>query len=219
MRRKILCLFLLLFLVFAVYKVYSIIYVPKTTPSPNTTVASHTDWKLILINDQNLVPTDYNIELTKLSNGESVDSRIFPALQKMFDDARAVGIYPIVRSGYRTHKEQAQLLSEKIEEHMAGGKSKKLAEELAKEWVALPGSSEHQLGIAIDINADPAHCTNDDVYDWLAEHAHKYGFILRYPQDKIQITGIMYEPWHYRYVGETAAKEIHHRGICLEEYL
>ena len=84
--------------------------------------------------------------------------------------------------------------------------------------MALPGTSEHQLGIAVDINADKSKCSNNEVYAWLAENAHEYGFILRYPQGKLEMTGISYEPWHYRYVGVDAACEIYERRICLEEY-
>ena len=81
------------------------------------------------------------------------------------------------------------------------------------------GRSEHQLGLAVDINGDELHSSNDEVYSWLAENAYKYGFILRYPEGKSDITGIEYEPWHYRYVGKEAAAEIFSRSICLEEYL
>ena len=89
----------------------------------------------------------------------------------------------------------------------------------AKEWAAVPGTSEHQLGIAVDINADKTQSTNDEVYVWLAENAYRYGFILRYPQGKEQITGTNYEPWHYRYVGVENAKIIYEQQICLEEYI
>ena len=92
------------------------------------------------------------------------------------------------------------------------------ADELAREYVAEPGTSEHELGLAVDINAG-GETDSWTLYDWLAEHAHEYGFILRYPEDKTLITGINYEPWHYRYVGKDAAEEIYERGITLEEYL
>lgn len=85
--------------------------------------------------------------------------------------------------------------------------------------VAIPGTSEHQLGIAVDINADKAHSSNQEVYVWLADNAYKYGFILRYPLGKEKITGTAYEAWHYRYVGKEAAEEIYSKQICLEEYL
>ena len=176
------------------------------------------EWNLIVVNRWNELPEDYSAELTELSNGQKVDSRIYPYLQEMFDAARAEGIYPIVREGYRTAEEQQEILDDKIQTYINQGYSQSRAEKTAKEWVALPGTSEHQLGIALDINADKSKCSNEDVYAWLAENAYKYGFILRYPPGKQEITGTSYEPWHYRYVGVEAAQEIYEQGICLEEY-
>ena len=176
------------------------------------------DWNLIIVNRWNELPEDYSVELTELSNGQKVDSRIYPYLQEMFDAARAEGVYPVVREGYRTEEEQQEILDDKIQTYINQGYSQSRAERTAKEWVALPGTSEHQLGIAVDINADKSKCSNEEVYAWLAENAYKYGFILRYPLEKQEITGTSYEPWHYRYVGEEAALEIYEQGICLEEY-
>ena len=176
-------------------------------------------WNLILVNRNSYIPDDYKVELTELSNGEKVDSRIYPELQEMFNDARAQGYGLFVREGYRTQEEQQQLLDEKIEAYENEGKSKSEAKKLAEQWVAIPGTSEHQLGIAVDINADTTKSSSDDVYSWLAENAHKYGFIKRYPSDKTDITGVINEPWHYRYVGKEAALEIYSQGMCLEEYL
>ncbi|MBP3505648.1 MAG: M15 family metallopeptidase [Lachnospiraceae bacterium] len=176
------------------------------------------EWNLIIVNRWNELPEDYSVELTELSNGQKVDSRIYPYLQEMFDAARAEGIYPVVREGYRTAEEQQEILDDKIQTYINQGYSQSRAERTAKEWVALPGTSEHQLGIAVDINADKSKCSNEDVYAWLAENAYKYGFILRYPPGKQEIIGTSYEPWHYRYVGIEAAYEINERGICLEEY-
>lgn len=177
------------------------------------------EWNLIVVNRWNEIPEDYVVDLIELSNGKKVDSRIYPALQEMFDVARAEGIYPIVGEGYRTAEEQQKILDDKIQAYINEGYSKLRAEKTAKEWVALPGTSEHQLGIAVDINADKSKCTNEAVYVWLAENAYKYGFILRYSVGKQQITGTSYEPWHYRYVGIEAAKEIYEQQICLEEYM
>lgn len=176
------------------------------------------EWNLIVVNRWNELPEDYSVELTELSNGQKVDSRIYPYLQEMFDAARAEDVYPVVREGYRTAEEQQEILDDKIQSYINQGYSQVKAERTAKEWVALLGTSEHQLGIAVDINADKSKCSNEDVYGWLAENAYKYGFVLRYPPGKQKITGTSYEPWHYRYVGEEAAKEIYERGICLEEY-
>lgn len=176
-------------------------------------------WNLILVNRNSYIPDDYKVELTELSNGEKVDSRIYPELQEMFNDARAQGYGLFVREGYRTQEEQQQLLDEKIEAYENEGKSKSEAKKLAEQWVAIPGTSEHQLGIAVDINADTTKSSSDDVYSWLAENAHKYGFIKCYPSDKTDITGVINEPWHYRYVGKEAALEIYSQGMCLEEYI
>ena len=177
------------------------------------------EWNLIVVNRWNEIPEDYSVTLTELSNGQRVDSRIYPYLQEMFDAMRAEGIYPIIREGYRTAEEQQEILDDKIYAYIKEGYSRKRAEKLAKEWVAIPGTSEHQLGIAVDINADKARSTNEEVYQWLAENAHQYGFILRYPQRKEDITGTEYEPWHYRYVGTEAALEIFQSQMCLEEYM
>ena len=182
------------------------------------TIAVSGGWNLVVVNRWNELPEDYDIELMELSNGQKIDERIYPYLQEMFNAARAEGICPIVREGYRTEKEQQALYDEKVQAYINEGYSRKRAEKTAKEWVALPGTSEHQLGIAVDINADKSKCSNDEVYEWLAENAHEYGFILRYPQGKTEITGTSYEPWHYRYVGVEVANEIYERNICLEEY-
>ena len=177
-------------------------------------------WQLILVNSEYYIPEDYEIlAFTELSNGEKVDSRIYPDLQKMFDDARAAGLDLYVASGYRTEEAQKELMKEKIRLYRVQGYSKKKAEELAGQWVAEAGTSEHQIGIAVDINANKEVSTSEAVYGWLEEHAYKYGFIQRYPSDKVHITGIAHEPWHYRYVGMDAAEEIHRTGVCLEEYI
>lgn len=176
-------------------------------------------WNLILVNRDSYIPDDYQVELTELSNGKKVDSRIYPELQEMFNDARVQGYGLFVREGYRTQEEQQQLMDEKIEAYENEGKSKSEAKKLAEQWVAIPGTSEHQLGIAVDINADTTKSSSDDVYNWLAENAHTYGFIKRYPSNKTDITGVINEPWHYRYVGKEAASKIYSQGICLEEYI
>ena len=176
-------------------------------------------WNLILVNRDHVIPDHYETELTELSNGQKVDSRIYPDLQDMFDEARSQGYGLFVASGYRTAEKQQQLLDEKTEAYEKEGNSRSEARRLAEQWVAVPGTSEHQLGLAVDINADTAYSTSEEVYAWLDENAWRYGFIKRYPADKTSITGTIYEPWHYRYVGKEAAREIHSQGICLEEYI
>lgn len=180
---------------------------------------NETEWNLILVNKWNPIPDEYEVEVTQLSNGESVDTRIYSALQDMFDAAKADGVYAIVASGYRTTEEQQRIMDEKIAALRADGFSTLNAEKEAETWVAIPGTSEHQLGISVDINADGINSAGYEVYEWLDENGYRFGFIRRYPPDKTDITGVSNEPWHYRYVGTTAAAEMYRQNLCLEEYL
>ena len=179
----------------------------------------NTPWNLILVNNDNVLPQGYSPELTTLSNGVQVDSRIYPDLQSMFDQMRTEDVYPVVGEGYRSEQQQKEMMQEKIDAYLAEGYSNRKARKEAEKWVAKPNYSEHQLGLALDINADKSRCDNDTVYQWLAQNAYRYRFILRYPEGKESITGIDYEPWHYRYVGKEAAQEMQAEGVCLEEYL
>lgn len=175
-------------------------------------------WNLMLVNSRYRIPDDYSVELIRLSNGEQVDSRIYPDLQEMFDDARGAGYSLFVRAGYRSEEDQEDLMEDKIEAYRQEGYSQREAEHEAEKWVAKPGTSEHELGLAVDINAE-GQTDGNRLYQWLAEHSWKYGFILRYPAEKEEITGIDYEPWHFRYVGKQAAKEMYEKDLCLEEYV
>lgn len=185
--------------------------------------ASETDadsWMLILVNSDNPLPDDYQVpEFTELRNNQKVDSRIYPELQQMFDDARAQGYSPYITSSYRTYDEQQQQIDAKVAELVDQGKTNEQAVAEAKLLVAQPGESEHQTGLAIDIGSDVSDEDQQAVWDFLKDNAYKYGFIIRYPEEKKDITGIDYEPWHLRYVGVEAATEMHETGQCLEEYL
>lgn len=173
-------------------------------------------WKLTLVNSQNPISESCKPHLVEVPGGEQVDERIYEPLMEMLEDAKAgnAGQLPIVVSGYRTQEKQESLYNEKIQEYVEEGYSESEASALAGQWVALPGTSEHQLGLAVDINGAVY-----DVYTWLQENSYRYGFILRYPGAKSEITGISEELWHYRYVGKEAAAKIYQQGICLEEYL
>ena len=178
------------------------------------------DWQLMLIDADNPLPDDFSVNLTSLANGHKIDSRVYPYLQKMFDDARSQGIFPSISSSYRTSAEQQSELDQKTREFINQGCSPEDALKKAKTWAALPGTSEHQAGLAVDITSVDASVQSPDiVWNWLKSNAHKYGFIRRYPPDKVSITGISNEPWHFRYVGRSAAEEIYKHGLCLEEYL
>lgn len=181
-------------------------------------------WSLILVNPWNPVPEDYSVTLTKLKNNQSVDERCYPALQEMMDACRAAGLSPLICSSYRTQEYQETLYNNQVEQLLAQGYTRPEAEAETETLIAVPGTSEHQLGLAVDI-VDLHHQMLDrsqeetDVQKWLMAHCWEYGFILRYPENKSQLTGISYEPWHYRYVGKEAAKEITLAGLCLEEYV
>ena len=176
------------------------------------------DWKLILVNAEHPVPEDYSVTLKELRNDQWVDERIYPELQQMFDDARAEGIYPLINESYRSAERQQEILDNYIAAYEAEGLSTEEAQQRALEVVAKPGTSEHQLGLALDIIVEYEE-DSTVTWQWLKENCWRYGFILRYPEDKTEITGISYEPWHFRYVGAEAAQQITERGITLEEYL
>ena len=172
-------------------------------------------WNLTLVNRENPIPEDYEVNLVKVKGGERVDERIYEPLMEMLEDAKEANLnqLPMVVSGYRTLEEQKSIYDDKITEYRKEGYSKSEAKKMAEQWVATPGTSEHHLGFAVDING-----ATYDVYLWLQENSYKYGFILRYPGSKTEITGVQQEVWHYRYVGVEAATEIYKQGICLEEY-
>ncbi|MCI8405331.1 MAG: M15 family metallopeptidase [Clostridia bacterium] len=177
-------------------------------------------WQLMLINSQNPIPDDFQVELMTVAGELKVDKRIYPYLQNMFKDAKNAGILPSVSSAYRTKEQQQSLFNEEMKKHIDKGCSYQKAVEEAKSWVAIPGTSEHQTGLAVDITSINSATQNPSlVWEWLSKNSYKYGFILRYPENKTKITRINFEPWHFRYVGKAAAAEIFNRGICLEEYL
>lgn len=198
-----------------------------SSPSlPQAVISSSTnDWNLILINHDNPLPENFKIpELTQLRNGHAIDKRAYPALQEMMDAARAENLDPLICSSFRTWDKQEELYQNKVNSLLDQGYSQKEAEANAAIWVAIPGTSEHQAGLAVDI-VDTSYQQLDEaqehtaVQKWLMAHCAEYGFILRYPTNKSELTGIGYEPWHYRYVGKEAAKAIMEQGLCLEEYL
>lgn len=200
---------------------------PISTPVPVSDEPDSTEdnWALMLVNWEHTLPDDFLIpELTQLRNGHAVDSRAYPALQAMMDDARAAGLQPLICSSYRTRDTQERLFEQEVQNWMDRGYIREEATDRAAMWVARPGTSEHQTGLAVDI-VDMSYQILDErqentpVQQWLMAHCAEYGFILRYPTDKSALTGIGYEPWHYRYVGTEAAKEIMESGLCLEEYL
>lgn len=175
-----------------------------------------TDWNLTLVNRWNPLPQDYDITLVEVPGGEKVDERIYAPLMQMLEAAKEGNWdqLPIVVSGYRTQQQQQELYDEKIAAYKQQGYSDEEAIAQAEQWVAIPGYSEHQLGIAVDING-----ATYDLYFWLQQNSYRYGFIFRYPAGKTEITGTAEEVWHYRYVGVEAATQMYEQGLCLEEYM
>lgn len=185
-------------------------------PKHDEVIARDEDWALRLVNPWNSIPDNYEVNLREVPGGEQVDERIYEPLMEMLEAAREsnCGELPNVESGYRTQETQQRLYDQEIAKNLDEGYSMEEARELAGQWVAVPGTSEHQLGLAVDLSGETY-----DVFLWLQENSYKYGFIWRYQGDKTPLTGIAEEVWHYRYVGAEAAAEMYQQGLCLEEYL
>lgn len=182
------------------------------------------DELLTLVNFENTIPKDWKVDLVQLNNGQSVDRRIYDDLMAMLQAAKSEGLNPLICSSYRTNEKQEQLYQNKVSEYLSQGYSKVEASDKAAFWVARPGTSEHQLGLAVDIVSTKNQRLdrsqeNTVEQQWLIQNSWKYGFVLRYPTNKNSITGVGYEPWHYRYVGKEHAKKINELGVCLEEYV
>ena len=183
---------------------------------------------LLLVNRWNELPEDYTPELELVAELDGrryeLDRRCSEALWDMLADCAAAGGHPYICSAYRSAEDQQKLYQDKVRRLEKDGVSREEAPELAAESVALPGTSEHQLGLAVDI-IDEEYPFLDEGQEetatqiWLMENSWRYGFILRYPNGTTEQTGILYEPWHYRYVGREYAEEIHLMGLTLEEYL
>lgn len=183
------------------------------------------DWELILVNRDNKLSDDYKFDLQTIeTSNHKADSRIIKSLTQMLEDARKEGLYPLICSSYRPYSTQKKLYNQKVEDYLKQGYIKSEAEDKASYWVAIPGTSEHQTGLALDIVDRNYQLLNEEQEDtpvqkWLIDNSYKYGFTLRYPTDKKEITKINYEPWHYRYVGVKNATFMKEKGYCLEEYI
>ncbi len=202
---------------------------PMPTPAPTPALRKRTEL-LTLVNPWHKLPDAYEpAELRQVTYGydeeQFMDARAADALYQMVFDCAEAGNDPYVCSAYRSREKQENLFNNKLYRLVyVEGADEEAAARIAAESVAVPGTSEHQLGLAADIidynypNLDEQQ-ENSPTSKWLIEHCWDYGFILRYPVDKSDVTGIIYEPWHYRYVGVEAAKEMHALGLTLEEYL
>ena len=198
--------------------------VPESRSPEGPVFPEAEDWQLLLVNPWNEMPEDYEVTLKALPDGQKVDERAYDDLNAMLEACRDAGLRPKICSSYRTQAKQTYLYNNKITRLRNAGYSKAAALEEAGRWVARPGTSEHQLGLALDIVSSSYQAITKKQektaeQKWLMEHCWEYGFILRYPSDKSEITGIGYEPWHYRYVGREVALDVRESGLCFEEYL
>lgn len=188
--------------------------------------SSQNDWRLILVNANVKMPENYTIEtaVADESTGKYLQTEAASAYRQMALTALADGVELVLCSGYRSIDYQQKLWDTTTEMNVLNGLSQEEAESRTRAALAVPGYSEHNTGLAadvvsIDYQMLDAGFDKTNCYVWLSEHAAEYGFILRYPENKSEITGISYEPWHYRYVGKENAIAIWQSGKCLEEYL
>lgn len=184
------------------------------------------DWRLILVNKQHPIPDDFELKLGSISTLRGrmkCDQRIISDLNNMFADAKEDGIKLVICSPYRPSSRQDYLFDKKVKNYIKQGNSYMDAYYLTAQAVTIPGASEHEIGLALDIVSDKYSGLNEgfgasDAGIWLEKHCTEYGFVIRYPLGKESVTGIEFEPWHFRYVGKKAAKVMKEQNLCLEEF-
>lgn len=191
---------------------------PTAAETANAPTASKDDWALYVIGNDNPLPEDFSVETKLVSNGGQLDVRCADYAIQMLNDAKAQNVGLYVTSAYRSIQKQSENMESYINTLISQGYTKEAATAQAHKEIALPGHSEHNAGLAMDIVSDNYWSSHTDLeesfdqllqYDWLIENSWKYGFILSYPKGKEGITGFIYEPWHYRFVGIEHAKKIH----------
>ena len=196
---------------------------PSPEPYADKPDIDISSWEYTLANKDNLLPADYSPELTAVENGQYFDSRAADALNEFIAAAKAEGLTVYITSSFRGYDTQEYLFNKKVSEYISPEGSREAAIEKAKTIVAYPGTSEHQLGLACDI-VDKYYSSMNETLEstalsqWMAGHSAEYGFILRYPKNTTDITGVMFEPWHYRYVGKEAAAYMTKNGLTFEEF-
>lgn len=176
------------------------------------------DWRLLLVNNTVSMPEDKLPDLETIGSIQ-VDRRIVDDLQAMLEAASGDGVELTLSSGYRSAERQQELFQKAVEDNRFLGMNLEMAEAVAAESVARTGHSEHNTGLAIDFNGVLETFDETPEYRWLQRHAYEYGFVLRYPQEKSELTGIRFEPWHFRYVGREHAEKMRLLNLCLEEYV
>lgn len=197
---------------------------PPEQADTGTADFSKEDWRLILVNKQHPIPEDYSFTLATIKGSKQCDERIIDDLLAMMQAAKEEGITLLIKSPYRSDARQEMLFEKKIKLYMGRGLSYMDAYKLSSQIVMVPDSSEHQIGLALDIVCDTYESLSEGFGEtragiWLEEHCAEFGFIVRYPKGKEYITSVEYEPWHFRYVGVEAATIIMDREITLEEFV
>lgn len=194
-------------------------YIHFDTYAINTnTVEAEENMEVILVNKDNKIPDTYKADLVEYK-GYLVDNSIVRDLDKMFEDAKNNGVNLNINTAYRDKTEQQEIYDRRIRIYKNEGMSEAEAIEKTNSEVQKPGYSEHETGLAIDFSNPSNPEDNEPMWEWLNANSYKYGFILRYPKDKIDITKVSNKEWHYRYVGKDIAIEMYETGECLEEYV
>ena len=198
-----------------------------TPPEEEGPVFDFDSYELRLVNPWNSIPEGFDPELALIDkayagfDGAQFDARAIDQLHAMCEAAKADGIKLVIISAYRTNDFQTYNFNRKVDRVMAANPSlsREEAEKEAEKVVARPGTSEHQVGLAVDFNSVESSFKNTAEYEWLVSHCTDYGFILRYTEENQDKTGIIPEPWHYRYVGVEAAKKMEEENLCLEDFI
>ena len=197
---------------------------PEPTPEPTPALPEFdlTSWELILVNADNRLESDWTppTVITVSDSQCPIDSRIEEPLMNMAQACKDAGLSIYLSSGYRSYSEQAANFTRVCNNNgVSDGK------DANGYYITMPaGGSEHQTGLAVDITdryyeIKDSSIENTETFKWLKENCTDYGFILRFPSDKRELTGVMYEPFHFRYVGVEAAKYITENNLCLEEFI
>lgn len=173
--------------------------------------------ELVVVNSKNRINKSYNVDI-KVCRGKEIEMLAAASLEKMIQDASKDGIVLWISSGYRSIKYQEKLFNNQVKREKDKGNSQEKAEFFASIVVAKPGESEHNTGLAVDFNGVRGDFYTTKEYKWLMDNAVKYGFIERYQEKWRDKTGVIYEPWHFRYVG-SYARDIKESNLCLEDYI
>ncbi len=194
--------------------------IPGTIENPTIITIDEVNWHLTLVNSGYRIPDSYTPDLVYVcGSGERLDRKVAEHYEKMYNAALQDGVTLTPCSGYRSYETQERNYNRKIEFFEGQGYSHDEAKVKAATIIMPPGSSEHNLGYAMDIVCVDEWFEDTAEFKWLQENAADYGFIMRYPEDKQDITKVIYEPWHWRYVGVETAKALKDSGLVLEEYM